>query len=311
MKDEPANDELLTRYALGRLSETDLERVEGQVFSDKQLFERLLAVEDDLIDAYTGGRLSEDDRRRFRRYLLQDRADLERVEFARQLAEVVSRETVARQTRSSRLAAWLEALKGRMNPVLVAAMLLLVLAGSWLVFQTVTLRKQLEMIEAERIAAHERAQELEKRIAAEREQNRSLSEELDRERAPKIEDQTRPQPSASSLSFVSLILSPGAVRERGATATLALPPNASQVRIQARFRTGSYPSYRAELQTVEGRVLWQQAGLKSRTRREGQAVSFVLAATTLRDDDYILVLKGVTPAGEEESVGEYFFRVQR
>jgi hypothetical protein len=29
------------------------------------------------------------------------------------------------------------------------------------------------------------------------------------------------------------------------------------------------------------------------------------------EDDYILILNGVTSAGEEESVGEYYFRVER
>lgn len=309
MKDETATDELLTRYALGRLSEVELERVEERIFSDRDFFERLLVVEDELIDAYASGRVRGDDRQRFQRYLLQNKADRERVAFARQLAEVVSRESVATRikARPSWLSSWGESLRSRWTPVLLAATVLLALGGSWLVFETVRLNRQLELLEAERIAAQKKTQELEQQIAGEREQNRKLSEDLDRERALRVE-QPRDDHQPSSRSFVSLILSLGGVRDRGEAPTLTIPPDVDDVRIQARFKTGSYPIYRAELQTVEGRSLWRGSGLKARAAADGRAVSVSVPASVFREDDYILILKGVR-AGEEESVGEYFFRV--
>lgn len=313
MTDKSVKDELLIRYALGRLSATELERVEQRLFSDRDFFQQLLVVEDELIDAYAGGRLGKDDRRRFQRYLLQNKDDRERVEFARQLAEVISKQTVAArvEVRQSQLAAWTSSLRNRLSLVLIAVMILLVLGGSWLVFQTFRLNKQLNQLEADRIAAYERARELDQRVADEREQNRQLSEKLERERAVRTEDQGRPQPQSSSPSFVSLILNPGAVRDRGAATILTLPLDAKRVRIQARFKTGAYDTYRAELQTVEGRSLWRRSGLKSRPAVDGRAVSVSMPASLFREDDYILVLSGATRAGEEEIVAEYFFRVQK
>lgn len=313
MKDRSVDDELLARYALGRLSEPDLERVEELILSDRQFFEQLLVVEDDLIDAYAGGRLSEDDRLSFERYLLRNKSDHERVEFARRLAEVLSRDSVVPRVnaRPSSLVAWTETLRSRTGMVLAAATVLLALAGSWLVFHTLKLNDRLKQIDAERSAAHERARELEGRIAVELEQNRKLSEELDRERARRVADQTHPESQPPARSFVSLVLNLGAVRGGGSTPKLSIPPDASQVRIHARFKTGSYPAYRAELQTVEGRSLWQQPGLKARARGGEREVSLTAPASLFREDDYVLALKGVTPAGEEQSVGEYFFTVQK
>jgi hypothetical protein len=310
LRDETATDELLTRYALGRLSGPDLDQVEERIFVDRDFFERLLVVEDELIDAYAAGKLSGDDRQRFQQYLLQNKADRERVTFARQLAEVATREAAAARgtARRSRLSAWTDSFRGRVNLVLAAATVLLALAGSWLVVQTSRLGDRLQRLEAERAAARERAGELEQQIAAEREQNRMLSEELDRERALRGEGQPPEETQPSSRSFVSMILSLGAIRGGGQTPTLTIPRDVADVRIQARFKTGSYPTYRAELQTVEGRPLWSRAGLKARTVADGRAVSVSVPATMFREDDYILMLKGVT-SGEEESVAEYFFRV--
>ena len=63
LEDESTTDELLRRYALGRLSEVEQERIEERIFAEGEFFERLLIVEDELIDAYSTGGLAEDERR--------------------------------------------------------------------------------------------------------------------------------------------------------------------------------------------------------------------------------------------------------
>ncbi|HWP42679.1 MAG TPA: hypothetical protein VNO14_05555 [Blastocatellia bacterium] len=313
MKEEAITDDLLARYALGRLSEQEQERVEERIFTDRALFERLLAVEDDLVDAYAGGRLTVDERERFERYFLKSKEDGERVGFARELAAYVSRESkppVSKETRS-RQARWPELLRFR-NPLILvplAATLLIAVGALWLALQTVRLNDRLDELRAEREAQQKREQELEAQVAAERSRNEQLLAELEREQAQQELEASGSQPAAPG--FLSFILTADAVRDRGAGTRLAIPPGVERVRLQALFKAGEYPSYRAELQTVEGRAIYERAGLRSRKRGDDLAVTLFVPASLFGEDDYILILSGITPSGEEESVGEYYFRVTR
>jgi hypothetical protein len=80
--------------------------------------------------------------------------------------------------------------------------------------------------------------------------------------------------------------------------------------LHAPFKAGDYPGYRAELQTVEGTVVWKGSGLKARNTRDGKTVALTIPARVFAEQDYILMLLGVSHR-EEERVGEYFFRVVR
>lgn len=316
MKEEIVTDELLVGYALGRLGDEEQERVEEIIFEDRQVFDRLRVVEDELIDAYASGRLTEDERSRFQKYFLQSKEDRERIEFARELAALASRETRsprAKESPASRVH-WFEVMRIRNPWVLVplAAAVLMAIGALWLIIQMTRMNDRLEQIQAQREFQEKREQELEQQYAEERRHSQQLAEELERERArPGIEDQIEPVPGPSARSLVSFILAPGAARDRSSAPKLAIPPDAKQVRLEALFKTGGYRSYRAELQTVEGRVLWQRAWLTARKQGDQNAVSLDVAARVFRHDDYVLVLSGINPAGEEESVGEYFFRVVR
>jgi hypothetical protein len=77
------------------------------------------------------------------------------------------------------------------------------------------------------------------------------------------------------------------------------------------FKVGDYKSYRAALETVEGRDVWSRAGLQARQQGQGKAVVLNIPASVFSDDDYILTLQGLTPSGEPAGVGEYSFRVVR
>lgn len=306
MKEEIITDELLIRYVLGQLSQEEQERVEDRMFEDRQFFERLLVVEDDLIDSYASGRLTEDERRRFEGRFLKTKEDVERISFARELAAYVSRDTPSKRAR------WLEFVRIGNPPVLVplAAILLIAMGALWLVFQIVRLNDRLDEMRTQIDVQEKRGQELEQQVAEERSRNQQLLEELERERRrSEIEDRFQSPAQALAPGLVSFILSPGAVRDGSSATKLAIPPDAGRVRLQALFKTGDYPGFSAELQTVEGRVLWRRAGLKGRKSGENRAVTISVPANVLGEDDYILVIKGVSSAGEEESVGEYFFRV--
>lgn len=309
MKDESIKDELLIRYVLGQLNEKEQERVEERMFASREFFERLKAVEDELIDGYASGQLTGDDRLRFEKYFLQSVEDHERIEFARELSAFVARESRARNSkpRFALLAGWSEFLRQRHTLVPVTAAILLALVGSWLLIQTLRLNDSFEKMQIEKRAREERAAELEQQIAEERRRNDQLSQELERERA-QLDREIPPAPTPPA-PIVSFVLTLGGVRGSSSTTKLTISPEAKQVRLDALFSIGAYEGYRAELQAVEGRVLSERAGLKARRKGNDKVVSLTLPANMFSESDYILVLKGINSAGEEEIVGEYFFRV--
>jgi hypothetical protein len=309
---------------LGRLDEPATGRVEERLFADRDLYDRLLAVEDDLLDAYAGGRLAGDDRRRFEERLLRTTQDRERAGFASALATLASRDEgkdASEDSPKRGAVAGFPSRLGRPSVILpLAATLLLASGVILLVIWTASLSDRLERLQAEKAVEEERVRALERQLAGdrsreeelagqvaeERRRNQELLEEL--ERARRDAERGAPQREAAP-SIVAALLTPGMSRSGGDVAQITAPPGTLQVRLSAVFRTGDHASYRAEVQTVEGRVVWSRAGLRARPRGEGRSVTVTVPASALRAGDYILSLSGVTAAGEAETVEEYFFRI--
>jgi anti-sigma factor RsiW len=76
------DEQLLTRYLLGELSEEERCTLEAEYFADPELFARLLSAEDDLIDAYVRGELSGEMRARFEERFRGSGDQLQRIAFA-------------------------------------------------------------------------------------------------------------------------------------------------------------------------------------------------------------------------------------
>jgi hypothetical protein len=162
-----------------------------------------------------------------------------------------------------------------------------------------------EQYRAEKSDEEKQIQQLAQHLADERQHSLDLTLELEKER----DKATTETPKSSLGSLASFVLTLGAARGTGATTKLTIPAEAKQVRLDAVFDTGDFHRYRAEIQNVDGRVLWSRTGLTSRARGSQRMVSIVVPAQTLREEDYILALSGLTAGGDQEIVGEYFFRV--
>ena len=64
------DDDQLTRYLLGALSEDETNRLDELSVVDDELAERLRVLEDDLVDAYASGTLKGDRLKRFESFYL-------------------------------------------------------------------------------------------------------------------------------------------------------------------------------------------------------------------------------------------------
>lgn len=121
----------------------------------------------------------------------------------------------------------------------------------------------------------------------------------------------QPPPQRREPVTVAFTLTPGLTREPEEARPLVLPSGTDFVRFQAELERDEYPAYQASLQTVAGAEVWSQSGLKSQSTVSGRAVVITLPAGLLSNRDYVLALKGQTPAGALHSVADYSFRIDK
>ncbi len=104
-----------------------------------------------------------------------------------------------------------------------------------------------------------------------------------------------------------LALFAGTVRSGGKNNVLNLPKNAKGATLQLNLEANDYKSYQAQLTDADGNILFQRGNLKARKSR----INFFIPAKNLKRGDYIIRLFGKNDSGENESVADFQFRVQR
>lgn len=308
------NDELLTQYLLGELSETEQEGVEQRYISDPEFCEQLLAVEDDLIDAYAQGELAQSRKKSFESHFLRSPNRRARVGFAKTWMAYVARQNEAalptpERTRRSlfgffRFESWPPALRA-------AAVVLVILGGAWLVAETLRLRNRIDQAESERAALEMNQRELQQKVDEERRHSQELSAQLEREREARDRQTAAQRTTDQTPGIVSLFLTPGRVRGAGGANRLVIPSGTRQVSLLVTFKQGDYESYGVVIKTVEGRAIWSKAGLKAHSAGPAKVVTIPAPADVFATEDYILTLSGVSGAGAAEVISEYFFSVSK
>jgi anti-sigma factor RsiW len=313
-------EQMMTRYLLGELTESEREALERKYFTDPKVFDSVTKAEQELIDNYVRGRLPAEVRARFEQYYLAHPQRRERMKFGEALVtrlDQIGEARAAKQPVES--GRWwerlFESLRGprlALGVSIALASVLVALGGAWLVVETKRLRQELREAQVAR-ASHERGErELAQRVADERKRAEELAAELERLRTqPPI---LRPEPKVGPApAFVSLLLTVGGIRstETGPPSTLVIPPGTAQVRLQLNLKEHDYPSYRAVLLRVGGGEIFSRQGLRPKTTRSGASLAFILPADKFATGDYLLTLRGVSRDGEVDEVSKSLFRVER
>src|SRR5437868_1502579 len=309
--DTPGEDRLVG-YLLGRLAEEEQERVEKFYFGDAEHLELLLAVEDELIDGYVRGGLSRRDRERFENFFMRSPERRERVETARALDAFVKKtsETFVNKApgapapqraplthpRFKRAAFWLP----------LAACLLLAAGCAFIFFRARAVRRDYETAQA-RLADSERER---RSIRQQLEDARQREAATPPEAAPEgPKPQATPNTKALDKALTtprvaSILLSVEAVRGGGATRTLLIEKQTTQVRLVAEVSNQGYQSYEAVIRAAEGAEVWR--GTFKPRGREGDivTVTFNPPARVFRGEDYTLSLVGSRGGRGTEAAGE-------
>ena len=330
----PFSEKLIAQYLLGELPEEKQVEIEDRAFGDAELMASITAVENDLIDEYVRDEMPASDRVRFESRFLNSESRRKRIEFARALTHLLTETRVTErriQKVSGRRASWRDALTAffqGLNPVgrvaLATAAVLVIVGGAWLITQTLTLRSQLNQLQAQRSSQQNNQQTLEQQVESERRRNDELSAQLNQEKQQRAQSdeslrqlsesvKQQQQPNEAPRSIIaSLALLPGISRGATTQPKLILPPNASVARLQIGIEPEEdYQSFGVELRTANGRPVWMRDALTARSSRGGRSVRLTLPASALLPGEYELRLKGVPKSGPPEDVAFYYFEVMK
>ncbi|MEK6283135.1 MAG: hypothetical protein AABN95_22485 [Acidobacteriota bacterium] len=315
----------LRRYLLGELSDSERSRLAQRYFIDEEFFDRLLDLENELLDEYVSGQLSADERKAFGDYLVGLPGVASKLATAFVLREAARQEQNVSPASSGEVVP-VSALTGGMlrewffgGQVLryaSAAVVLVLLAGTaYLIVTQRQLRRNLPQQRAERIQTEREKEILSPDTEAAKQQQAA---ELDRLRQQELKLSQERKPNAQKLPargknagrvVASLILTPS-LRSGGTPEVLMLAPTVKTVElIIPNVNREQISSYRAVLQTIEGRVVLTKEGLHPQRSRGSVTLSF--PAARLTGDSFKLTLQGRAADGLEIAQDHYFNVVRK
>jgi hypothetical protein len=287
MRLTPEFESTLRRYVAGELDEELRAELEELLVTDPEAFEALGVVEDELLEehleaedsARTAGFdqafLAPPERRQQLRLTraLKERAQ---AEAARRVDD--GQPTPADALAAARAPSWVERLLGALRPprqpawVAVAAALALSLSANvWLAN-----RRPAQLAPSPNIWL-----------------------------ASRRPTQQAPSPSA----LPELVLAPGLLRAAGTLPRIAVPPDATVVRLLCDVPGQEYPSYRAAVVNEDGEEVWAASRLRAETIAGRSVLALLVPAAVLTRGDYQVTLSGITPAGGREALSSSPLRV--
>jgi hypothetical protein len=317
----------LRRYLLGQLSEQEEVSQEEQLLTEASYYQRLVLAEDDLIDDYVRGKLSVEDRERIEERFLASPRRREKLRTAQALAGYASqRARPAGSEQGLDLSgadggATVPTFAGNRGRVTLlgfaAAALLFIALATGLLFEIGRLRSGMDALNRDQMEAKQREEALRQELDALRQRSEQLAAELareqdhrllleqdiaDRQRVPQITQRV------PETALISLNLNPGRIRDTGVAAAIEILPTTRWVRLRLTLERGGYDSYRAILQTAEGKRVWTGGDLSARRINDDLAIEVVLPARLLVPGEYTLQL---SPSSGPERIGTYYFTARK
>jgi hypothetical protein len=336
------DDQNLKQYLLGALSETETERLDELSLTDDEVVEALQVVEQDLVDAYVQDELSETARAQFKSYYLASPRRRQKVAFAQAFqaqavkspASRAQTETAAEVVPQPKGRSWFSTWRGfnASRPAwqwgaAVAALVLLV-TGSWLLFEHMRPRQQTAQRQTPRPAPGQSEQESQKELGNQRaasaqsaeERARAERERLAQEQTQREQQRTAEQPRAaeqqratsqrqspSDASSIAFFMLAPQMRGAGQTQTISIPSQTAYVAVRLNLEPNEFSTYHvALLDETGGQTLWRSSQLKARVAGGGQVLNLSFRARLLKPQTrYVLRVT----VGAAEILDDYPFRV--
>jgi hypothetical protein len=285
-----AKEDLTTRYLLGALPDAERDEFEKKYLADDAAYEELLLAEDQLIDAFVRDELSAEERELFERQFIVSPIRRERVEFARALmspeidpllmpSEAQPQSFGHRSYGKPAFSTWAQ----RLAWVGAALIGFLIVVSSWFFFENRRLNRDLVRVQSEKPVIENKKQ--------------ASGSQQDR-------------PSVPVTGPLSLVLTPGLSRDSAQLPGVKLSQGIDTLSLQLELEgVATNSTYRATVETPEGKEVWSRSGLPRRERAGGSgSILIEIPAAVLVPGDYVVTLRaGRTP----EEIADYHFRVLR
>ena len=286
-------DEMIRRFLLGGLNESEQLGFEEQLFSDDGLEGRVRRAEFELADDYAYGRLSDADRHLFEKKFLVSTDRRRKTEVSTALRARFASVHVAKVGVVERLRSLLSVGRPAWRLAFGAVLLLILFGTALLVIKEPRLPQQIA-----------------NRFIPRRQAPRRATEEVHHptnDASPQHQEPSSPMPDhdQSPSSMISVALS----ADTGAVPTVTVPKGAQDVvRFQLAVQVDHRGPYRAELFTSEGQTVFSAESIQA-TDAPGSPVNFDVLAALLTPGNYQIRLTRDN-AGATEVVRVYYFRAQ-
>lgn len=286
MSQQSDEEVLIRKYLLGDLDDVRQEEVEERLLCDDSFAERLYSTQDNLIDDYVFNLLPADERERFEKNFILTDERRKKLLFTQTLESYVSRGEIRQPEGDHLLPQWWK------NPLLFlrehkawsATGLAVVIL---LIFLTPKIASWLKPTGSASLSQNRAS--IERQIA-----------ELNKQPF---------DPNLHAPNTLELLLQPILLREGGEIKKAVLKGDIKILNLKLVLPEVRYGSYRALVQTVEGREPFTIEGLKP----QAGAADLLLRIPSefLSTGDYQIELKGIASDGQEEDAARYNFQVRR
>jgi len=320
-----SEDQKIIEYLLGNITEDEQASFEERLFASDEFYEQLQAVKAELADDYVRGELSAADRETFSRRFLATPENREQAAFARVMAkslpEILSdqrAQALAQTDYPAEKSLWWQSLLASIRAPAwqywpAAAAILLAFGAFWMFSANRRLQAELDRARAEQAALQRQQQEQQRQTAEQRARNEELAARLQREQAERERlEKEKEQAQSMAEAIPAFILSPGLIRSTNEPEKLIVPRRARRINLQMDLGgDDQYGSFRAELRTARGNLVWSRNITGSQSTPLGKVVSLKLPAALLPNGEYELTLKGIVSRGQLKDIGYYYFSVAK
>jgi hypothetical protein len=289
-----------------------------------QDFEEIDIAEEELIDAYVRDELSLDERKLLEKGLRTSPHLLERLHFARLLADAADRpserEVPSYRTRDenpARESWWLWLTSGprpAFQMAIAAAALIVFIGGAGLLAGWIRLRRESQYLAEQQAALERQKSELRSSASEQRSATEQLRAQLreeqqkreaDRQRIAELLEAQNQKPTASSATIATLFL-PRLLRSGEQEKVLIPTAGTSKVKLFLAVDSIEYRGFLVEVKNKQDKVIFPQ---KVRPPRSGKVVSVTIPRNLLPAGSYSVQLSGISPDGASELVGNYTFKI--
>ena len=318
MRADLQQEELISRYLLGQLSEEAQIELEDQAFADTNLQEIITGVENDLIDEYVREEMSAVVRSQFESRFLTSINRRRRVELAAALFAVTKTESVSQQNVTSvseklslreSIVAILSGFSNLARIGVAVAVIIIVAIVCWRIIQ---LKKQPTFVTTnQQVPPISYPEPVSPVISMPPNQSSDLA--LKNNSAQPRPNRTVGKHLAepSGQTSVSLILATGIARGSERRPRLLVPASARQVQVHVALDPDEqYQEYRIELRDQNGNQIYSKE-LSVRKTSSGKTLNFTVPVRILQTGGYELTVKGLSDEQPGEVLSFHYFDVSK